>query len=490
MSKKLILILVMVFSLSVSHFARADVIINEVAWMGTETSQYEEWIELKNTGSESVSLAGWKLYKSGGILLFSLSKTIPASGYFLVCRTTPSVVNPLSGICDEQGTFGGSGLNNTSDLVQLKNASDIEINLVNGVGGWPAGNAVTKETMQKSGSDWITAVATPKAQNQTSAVTPVPTGPVGTGALVNTNSDSDNSSTATTETKTKTPEVLKIKTQIISKTLGFVGLPLSFQATAFGYSGEQLHFGKYFWNFGDGDSKGVKLADSQSFTHTYFYPGDYIVSLDYYQNYYSDTPDASNQITIKIIPADISISGVGGEKDFFVELANNTDYGADISNWIIASATKSFTIPRNTILASKKKMIISPKITNFSIADQDTLKLMTPEREIAFDYVSSVAPVKAVVVNSPAVKPLEEKISMNLNEPVKNLPASTSSSLGGLASVVSSDVAKNDGTSSLYATIIFIISFVFVGVAAGTVYFIRQKKIIPQAGSDFEILDE
>jgi hypothetical protein len=29
---------------------KADVIINEVAWMGTADSQYEEWIELYNNG--------------------------------------------------------------------------------------------------------------------------------------------------------------------------------------------------------------------------------------------------------------------------------------------------------------------------------------------------------------------------------------------------------------------------------------------------------
>ena len=61
MSKKTILVLVGFAFLFSFNLARADVVINEVAWMGTQTSQYEEWIELKNTGSESVSLVDWKL---------------------------------------------------------------------------------------------------------------------------------------------------------------------------------------------------------------------------------------------------------------------------------------------------------------------------------------------------------------------------------------------------------------------------------------------
>jgi hypothetical protein len=147
-------------------FARADVLISEVAWMGTTDSQFEEWIELQNTGSESVSLSGWKIYKAGGdTLLFSLSGSISAGQYLLVCRTTASVSNPLSGSCDLSGTFGGSGLNNTSEYIILKNDSGNSVDEVNASGGWPAGDASTKQTMQKSGSSWITADGTPGQPN-------------------------------------------------------------------------------------------------------------------------------------------------------------------------------------------------------------------------------------------------------------------------------------------------------------------------------------
>ncbi|MFA5783193.1 MAG: lamin tail domain-containing protein, partial [Bacteroidales bacterium] len=103
--KKLILSLVIFILFLGARLVYAEVIINEVAWMGTSASQYEEWIELKNTGPESISLVGWKLYKNNETLLFSLSGTISAGEYFLICRTTPSISNPLSGICDEQGVF-------------------------------------------------------------------------------------------------------------------------------------------------------------------------------------------------------------------------------------------------------------------------------------------------------------------------------------------------------------------------------------------------
>src|SRR5690606_12761592 len=98
--------------LSMPSFVWADVVIYEVAWMGTAESQYEEWIELYNDGQEGVSLDGWKIDKGDGETnLFALSGEISAESYFLICRTTPSVTNPLAGMCDLTGTFGGSGLN-------------------------------------------------------------------------------------------------------------------------------------------------------------------------------------------------------------------------------------------------------------------------------------------------------------------------------------------------------------------------------------------
>ena len=485
--KKLILVLFVFLFLFSFNLARADVVINEVAWMGTAGSQYEEWIELKNTGSESVSLAGWKLYKNSGTLLFSLSKTIPADGYFLICRTTASLTNPLSGTCDEQGVFGGSGLNNTSDLVQLKNASDAQVDSVDGMAGWPAGSADTKETMQKSGLVWITATPTPKIQNQTSS-TPTTPAPIGAGALVMASANNDISLNNTkTETQNKVSEEPKIKTQIIGKNFGFVGMPVSLEAKTLGYSGEQLYSGKYFWNFSDGDSKEIKLSDSVPFSHVYFYPGEYVIYLDYYQNYYSEIPDASAQLNIKIIGADISISRVGDEKDFFIELTNNTDYNADISNWFLISDQKSFKIPRNTILGAKKKMIISSKITNFSIEDKNSLKLKTKEGEVVFDYLSFISPVlPKVIVSSKntapkvAINNLSVPVSQNEQVPIENL----------LASAVNSDVLLDDKKSSSSVPFIPIVSVVFVGASAYAVYFIRQKKVAPVDENDFEILDE
>ena len=82
---------------SISH---AEVKINEIAWMGTVDSTYEEWIELYNTEADAVSLKGWKILKTGDVTLFEIKNEVQilGEGYFLICRTTTTLTNPLGGI--------------------------------------------------------------------------------------------------------------------------------------------------------------------------------------------------------------------------------------------------------------------------------------------------------------------------------------------------------------------------------------------------------
>ena len=61
-------------------------------------------------------------------------------------------------------------------------------------------------------------------------------------------------------------------------------------------------------------------------------------------------------------------------------------YDIDVSRWEITSSNKTFTLPKNTSIGTKSKMILSPKITNFTLEDKDSLKLLTSTGETAFSY--------------------------------------------------------------------------------------------------------
>jgi hypothetical protein len=171
-----------------SSFAPGAVLINEVAWAGTEASSTDEWIELHNPGAASVSLQGWRL-SGGGDLLVDLYGTIPAGGYFLLERTDDSTISDIAADLIYTG-----GLSNAGEPLFLTDPSGAEIDAANPDGGpWPAGSASENSSMELSTDDgWTTFIAsqgvghdaagnpvagTPRAANSKllPEVTPTPT---------------------------------------------------------------------------------------------------------------------------------------------------------------------------------------------------------------------------------------------------------------------------------------------------------------------------
>jgi len=149
MRKLIILKLVGILFLSLGLALGAspgDVVINEIAWMGTTCSYYDEWIELYNNSSLSIDLTGWSLKAADGTPDISLVGIIPAKGYFLLERTDDQTIKDLK--ADQIYT---GALENTSEDFQLRDASG---NLIDSVpcetnGGWFAGEKDGAYTMER-----------------------------------------------------------------------------------------------------------------------------------------------------------------------------------------------------------------------------------------------------------------------------------------------------------------------------------------------------
>lgn len=87
----------------------ADIVINEIMWSGTTASRADEWIELRNMTSSSISLSNWSITKIANkveelMLTIPSGKSISAGSYFLIANysedseksklnVTPEVVN-------------------------------------------------------------------------------------------------------------------------------------------------------------------------------------------------------------------------------------------------------------------------------------------------------------------------------------------------------------------------------------------------------------
>ena len=119
--------------------SRGDVVINEVAWMGTVASASDEWIELYNTTSLIVALEGWRLVDDDHLDI-SLDGQIPPQGTYLIERTDDDAVGDIS--ADWSGSFGLGGLSNAGEVLTLTDSLNNVVDIANGDGGeWPAGAA-------------------------------------------------------------------------------------------------------------------------------------------------------------------------------------------------------------------------------------------------------------------------------------------------------------------------------------------------------------
>lgn len=139
------------------------VTINEIAWMGTEVSFNDEWIELKNNTQEEISLDGWILKADDGTPEISLAGKIPAKGFYLLERTDDDTVQEITADLIYKGALGNSGEN-----LKLFDVSGNLVDEVNCQDGWLAGDNGAKLTMERTESGWENSAepgGTPKAEN-------------------------------------------------------------------------------------------------------------------------------------------------------------------------------------------------------------------------------------------------------------------------------------------------------------------------------------
>jgi hypothetical protein len=122
------------------------VLINEVAWAGTQASSNDEWIELWNPGPDPIDLTGWTL-TDGGDLTVTFSGEIPAHSLYLLERTDDSTISDIPA----DRVYTGS-LNNGGETLKVLDPSGSSIDTANASGGgWPARDAASHSSMERHG---------------------------------------------------------------------------------------------------------------------------------------------------------------------------------------------------------------------------------------------------------------------------------------------------------------------------------------------------
>lgn len=154
-----------------------SILINEVAWAGTQASAFDEWIELHNPGSQPIPLDGWTL-TDGDDLVIPLRGALAPYSFFLLERTDDSVVASRAADLIYTGSLRNSG-----ESLTLRDPSGVIVDSANHDGGpWPAGESATRATMERLGGgdipgNWTT--FTGYGQHTDAEGNPIPGTPAG-----------------------------------------------------------------------------------------------------------------------------------------------------------------------------------------------------------------------------------------------------------------------------------------------------------------------
>ncbi len=373
--------------------------------MGTN-NQYDEWIELYNNSNESIDLKDWKILtpndKDPNLILFTIDNTdknacinliIDAKGFFLIKRITDSAPGDTvsNKKADCTGSFGGSGLSDSGERIELKDDSDVLIDSLGCSSGWFAGSnkedKINKYSMERknpalSGNDslnWQNSAVvggTPKAQNSSGA-------PPAQDASESSIEMSDETE-STIATSTSTP-ASNDHSPVASAGLDIIALVN--QNIAFDTiqssdpDGDSL---TYRWNFGDGAT-----SDKPKPNHSYQYPGTYIAVLEVAD----EKNSSSDQLTVTVYSNAIIISEfmpapTGADQDNeWIELYNDSGQMVDLSKWQVddvEGGSKPFALPKNTLLAGHQYLVLQRPTTKIALNnDTDSVRLIYPTGQVA-----------------------------------------------------------------------------------------------------------
>ncbi len=100
--------------------ATSTVVINEVAWAGTQASSMDEWIELYNQSSNTIDLSHLVLYATDLVPYIKLSGSVASGAYYLIERSNGSTTSESEDLTTVfSGVGSGSGLSNDGEKLYL-----------------------------------------------------------------------------------------------------------------------------------------------------------------------------------------------------------------------------------------------------------------------------------------------------------------------------------------------------------------------------------
>lgn len=154
------------FASSTSRRSDTAVALNEIAWMGSTQNAANEWIEIKNRGTQSIDVRGWAVISERDGLSATLPAITLAPGQLLLLERTDDNTVP-----DKKADALYTGaLANSNTGIKLIDESCRIIDDAYAHPSWQSGDAAARRTMERDafGSGWHASApinGTPKENN-------------------------------------------------------------------------------------------------------------------------------------------------------------------------------------------------------------------------------------------------------------------------------------------------------------------------------------
>lgn len=406
----------------------ASAAITEIMYDLPGSDAGREWVELQNTGTETVSFAEWKFFEGDtnhGLSFFRGEATTSPGGFAIIAD------DPAKFLLDWpsfSGTLYGSSfsLGNSGEALALKFDGAVidEVPYTSSSGAAGDGHS-----LQKTASGWQALPPTPAA-----AVTPAPAAfqtstPSGVSSQTS-GASAPPAAGVSSAGGAPSPAEQKIFVGMTAPANAVTGADVLFEARALGFKKEPLPQARYLWSFGDGAS-----AEGARVLHVYHYPATYVVLVEASSGEWS----ATDRTEIAVATPELFIPRLKAGPDGFIELQNSGSDDLDLSRWFLKSGSQFFTFPKGTILPAQKTVPFAAAITRLS-ADQNDAALLYPNGTVAVRYAPTQTapalspPVLAAVPKPDAVveaKPAKEPVSppapavLQADTPKSAAPSST-----------------------------------------------------------------
>jgi len=379
-------------------FVNAQIVITEIMYDAEGSDTGKEWIEIFNDGDQTVNLSGWKLFEAD--INHKINPEEEEGGSLdLPSNSFGIIVNSVDKFRENYSSFSGIifdsaySLSNTGETLIIRDGDLSDVDNVTYSSDWGAnGDGYSLQIIE---NDWVSANPTIGSANSS------------VSEDFDIEEDDDNTDSEDI-IESSFFEEKQIYANAGKDKNVIVGADSMFSGLAFGFEDEVLKNSRYIWSFGDGNS-----GEGKNVLHNYSYPGEYVVVLNISSGEYS----ASDRIIVKALPVDIIISEVDIENNF-IELYNKSEHELNLSWWRIKSGNEFFTLPRDTIILSNRKVKFSPQTIGLNINNINQIFLLYPNGMKAYYYDPYVLNEIEIVQMSSNSNQNSSKLLLQKYEPI------------------------------------------------------------------------